>query len=1123
MKNLIIELPAYNRMGSLMTSQNIQKRRIETFRIVAIYSLFGLAWIYGSDTVLGWLVHDSAVMVKIAVIKGSLFILCTATLLYFLISRFVRQLITAESAHLESLTNYQTIFNTTNEAIFVHDARSGYILDVNDRMLEIYGYTREEALSVEIGDLSEGISPYSQAEAAENLRKALFEGPQVFEWHSRRKNGDLFWSEVSLRRITIHESDRVIAVVRDISERKQLDDALQMREKRHQTILDSAMDGFWVVNHDGQIMEVNDAYCHMSGYSKQELLTMGIADFDVNETSDDTVAHNDKITAQGSDRFIARHRRKDGTVYDVEVSATFVPVEGGILVGFMRDITEQKRLEESLRESKATFKAFYDLGLVGLTITSPEKGWIKINDCLCTLLGYTEAELRKLTWEQLTHPDDIAADVNQFERVLDGKIDGYELEKRFLTKSGGIVFTKLVVRCVRKSDLSVDFIAAMVEDITERKQIENELRDADWKFKALFENGPIGVAYHRMMYDESGKPVDYYFIDANENYLALTGVDPRGKTVTQAFPGIENDPFDWIGVFGRVAKTGETIHFEQYLAANDRWYDCVGFQYRPDHFVASFVEITARKKAEQQLEVRKRLLDTLLANLPVGVFMVEAPSGKPLIANEKALELLGRGILPDTNKENLTEVYEAYKYGTHDRYPVEEMPIVRGMYGESTSVEDLLVIRPDGTSKLLGISGTPVLNADNHPWASIVCFQDITDRKELENEQLKMQKLESLGVLAGGIAHDFNNILTGVMGNISLAKRFIDDSHKSFNALEGAEKASLRATELAHQLLTFARGGEPVKKVVSIQGVVNESVSLVLHGSNVMSTVDIPDSIHPIEADEGQISQVFHNILINATQAMPGGGLVTISARNRELDANNSLALPPGPYACISFTDVGCGIVDADLNKIFDPYFTTKVSGNGLGLASCRSIIIRHGGHIGVTSRVGTGTTFTIHLPSIGEPVAEYQVESVAQISKDHIGGAILVMDDEEIIRDLAAAMLEELGYQVTTCGDGATAIRLCTLARESGTPFLSVIMDLTIPGGMGGKEAAKEILAIDPTACLIVSSGYSNDPIMSDFRSYGFNGAIEKPYRISELEQLLRSSLHNRTDMPAPEILKTM
>ncbi len=385
---------------------------------------------------------------------------------------------------------------------------------------------------------------------------------------------------------------------------------------------------------------------------------------------------------------------------------------------------------------------------------------------------------------------------------------------------------------------------------------------------------------------------------------------------------------------------------------------------------------------------------------------------------------------------------------------------------------------------------------------------DISDRKEHEKEELKVQKLESLGVLAGGIAHDFNNILTGIIGNISLAKKFIESSHKSYKALVGAEKASVRASELAHQLLTFARGGKPVKKVVSLQYLVNESMSLVLHGSNVKGTVDIPNSIHAIEADEGQISQVFHNIIINATQAMPGGGVLTVSVRNETLGGNNSMALPPGTYTRLTFTDEGCGISDADLNKIFDPYFTTKVSGNGLGLASTHSIIIKHGGHISVSSVVEKGTTFTIHLPSIGETISEYQTECVTQTSNDHNGCSILVMDDEEIIRELAIGMLEEMGYQVTTCSDGTEAVRYYKAAQESGMPFSAVIMDLTIPGGMGGKEAAEEILAIDPAACLMVSSGYSNDPIMSDYSAYGFNGAIAKPYTLSELAHMLNSSL---------------
>ena len=331
-----------------MSYKSPLKLRTATAKIVVIYVLFGLAWIYGSDTILGWLVHDPVVMVKIAVIKGSLFIVCTATLLYFLINRFVQHLAAADSAKIESLKNYQAIFNATNEAIFVHDAQSGCILDVNDRMLEIYGYKRDEALTVDIGQLSEGTHPYTQEEAAECVRKAMAEGPQVFEWLCRRKTGELFWTEVSLRRITINDFDRVIAVVRDISERKQMDDALRKSEERHRSILNTAIDGFWLTDKQGRLLEVNEAYSQMSGYGMQELLHMSIPDLEAIETPDDTAEHLKIIIVQGEARFETRHRRKNETLFDVEVSVKYQTTDGGQFVVFLHDITESKRKENCM-------------------------------------------------------------------------------------------------------------------------------------------------------------------------------------------------------------------------------------------------------------------------------------------------------------------------------------------------------------------------------------------------------------------------------------------------------------------------------------------------------------------------------------------------------------------------------------------------------------------------------------------------------------------------------------------------------------------------------------------------------------------------------------------------------
>jgi PAS domain S-box-containing protein len=378
------------------------------------------------------------------------------------------------------------------------------------------------------------------------------------------------------------------------------------------------------------------------------------------------------------------------------------------------------------------------------------------------------------------------------------------------------------------------------------------------------------------------------------------------------------------------------------------------------------------------------------------------------------------------------------------------------------------------------------------------------ERLRVEELLFHSQKLESLGVLAGGIAHDFNNILTGILGNVSLAQMFLDETHKSYKPLCYAEKAALRAAELATQLLTFAKGGAPVKKPLSLAESIKESVSLALRGANVNCVVRVAEDLHAVEADAGQMSQVFHNIIINAVQAMPGGGTLTIGAENVTLAAGNQLALPQGACVRVTFADEGCGMAQEMQHKIFDPYYTTKSGGSGLGLASVHSIVRKHDGHIGVRSAVGSGTVFTLHLPSIGAAITPAASAEPSLAGGTEAKGKVLVMDDEALIRNLATQLLQHLGYGVTSCANGEEAVTLYGAAMRSGAPFLAAIIDLTIPGGMGGKEAAQRILAIDPAARLIVSSGYSSDPVMADFVNHGFCAAMAKPYRVADLARAM-------------------
>ncbi|NOQ66487.1 MAG: response regulator [Desulfobacterales bacterium] len=388
--------------------------------------------------------------------------------------------------------------------------------------------------------------------------------------------------------------------------------------------------------------------------------------------------------------------------------------------------------------------------------------------------------------------------------------------------------------------------------------------------------------------------------------------------------------------------------------------------------------------------------------------------------------------------------------------------------------------------------------------ANIELHNEIYEKHKIQEELLKAKKLESVSVLAGGLAHDFNNILAAIMGNISLALLYTDHDDKRHKLLAEAEKASLRAKDLTQQLLTFSKGGEPVKTLASIEEVIRDSANFVLRGSNVQCKYHFTKDLWPVEVDSGQISQVIQNIVINARHAMPDGGIIDVTCENYDKTQKDRLLTQADSYLKITIQDSGVGMPLKLLDKIFDPYFSTKREGSGLGLAICHSIISKHNGYIKVESVQGEGASFIFYLPALkGQQPAEQLGEETFQV----IGsGKALVMDDEEMIRDLAGKMLSYSGYHVTFAKNGEESIDFYKKEMETGIPFDFVILDLTIPGGMGGKEAIKKILQIDPKAKVIVSSGYSNDPVMANYKEYGFSGVIAKPFQLKNLQKAINS-----------------
>ncbi len=385
----------------------------------------------------------------------------------------------------------------------------------------------------------------------------------------------------------------------------------------------------------------------------------------------------------------------------------------------------------------------------------------------------------------------------------------------------------------------------------------------------------------------------------------------------------------------------------------------------------------------------------------------------------------------------------------------------------------------------------------------LLIARDITHRRKMEEELQKAQKLESISTLAGGLAHDFNNILTAILGHISLAQFKLADGE--YDDIEGilnqSEKACLRAEKLTHQLLTFARGGAPVIRVASVESLLKESVPFIVRGSNIRCEFSLSDKLRTVKVDEGQVEQVINNIVLNAVQSMPKGGVLEVKAENVTLDKNAPMSVSPGDYVKISFRDHGRGIPEKILPNIFDPFFTTKQYGSGLGLATTYSIIKRHGGAITVESVVGRGSTFQVYLPVS----SEFVVQRPAPEKVHAVGsGRVLIMDDEKEIRNVAGEIIKELGFKVDYARDGSEAIELYRRFMAAGKTFDAVIMDLTIPDGMGGAEAIKNIIRIDPDVKAIVSSGYSNNSIMSDFSSYGFKGVLKKPYNVQKLSAIL-------------------
>jgi PAS domain S-box-containing protein len=920
------------------------------------------------------------------------------------------------------------------------------------------------------------IHPDDREAAKRSAEQAIENGtPYDIEFRIIRRDG--VERLLRSRAEVIYDAAGVPALMRgtgqDVTERRTAEAALKSSEEQYKTLVANIRGAVYrcMNDKDWSVIYMSDYIEELSGYPASDFLNKARSYASIIHLEDRD--HVDAAVQTGigkKEPYVIEYRiiHKNNTPRHVYEKGIGVFDSAGELLwldGAIYDITEQKIAEEALADYREHLEELIETRTMALqleiaTRIEAEKSLTESKDLL-DALSHAQAEF-------IAETDP----VNIFNDLLDSLLSltgsEYGFIARILHNADGEPYLKNFAT----TNIAWD---SATEEFYEKHAKEGlEFTNMDTLFGAVV---------------LTGEPV---ISNDPKNDERARGI-PAGHPPLNAFLGL---PF----------YSGEKLIGMVGLSNRKNGYDSAivdflkPFASTCANIIEGYNNSLKQAHAEVALKESEKRYRHLFENMNDAAFLAEVDSGTIIGTNRAAEALLGRK--------------QAEIIGMHqsELHPEELFNQYRDIFNEHRAQEtatayECEVMRADGSIVLVDISASTFSIGGNKLVLGI--FHDITVRKQMEQEIQKSQKLESLGLLAGGIAHDFNNLLTAIMGNVSFSLHFLKKEDKLYNRLIEAEKATMRARDLTKQLITFSKGGAPITETIEIGEMIEESASFALRGSNVKYALTIAPGTPAIAADPGQINQVLNNLIINADQSMPEGGTININAKSIDLGSDFA-PLPGGRYVKISITDQGAGIPEKHLQKIFDPYFSTKQKGSGLGLASTYSIIEKHLGHIGVESEVGVGTTFTIYLPASGKKAAMTDDKETGCVKGT---GKILVMDDEEIIQDLVREFLTSLGYTVESAYDGAETLELYSRAKEAGVPFDIVIMDLTIPGGMGGKETIKSLLEIAPYAKAIVSSGYSQDPIMAEFKTYGFSGVVAKPYRLDELASVVKSIITSSDD----------
>ncbi len=1010
-------------------------------------------------------------------------------------------LISSQRLLQQTVNRLQTLRDTTPDAIMRINP-DGKIIDPNKTCIELSGYTYDELLNSVLSDL--GAETVSGNVIRDNINRVI-QGELVdFEWLLRRKDGEILFVIVRFRLMKVGDEYSILAVITDITDRMQAENALRESEEQYRIAIEATSDGVVIVQNDVHVY-ANQAFLDMFRYDTLDEI-VGKEKYCIVHPDDyERVVGYAQARQQGEYapvRYEFQGIRKDGTPIGVEASVNTISYKGEkAILAYLRDTTERKEADEALRRAEERYRSIFENAVEGIFQTVPEGQFLNANPALAKIFRYDSP--KALMTSIVNIGDQLYVDPEQRREhigILNEKGSVKNFETKMYRKDGSIFWAFIDTRTVRDNAGQPLYYEGFLVDITERKEAEEALQDSEERYKSLFQDNHAVM----LLID----PETASIVDANPTackYYGWSREEITRKKITDINVLIPTDVFFEM----QLAREEKRDHFIfKHRLSNGEIRDVEVFS-GPIHskgrnLLYSIVhDITVRKQLERTLREERAGFRLVSENAPVGIAVIDK-DGIFKYINPTFKEYFGYD-LEDIHdgKMWLRKAYPdpAYRH----KVILTWMNNIRGTITKKPIRWVFEVRCKDGSDKTIGFV-TVHLGEGSH----IMTCEDITERKQAEEALLRAQKLESLGILAGGIAHDFNNLMVVLLGYVELAMMGLPVNHTSYPLLKAALQSTEQAKDLTSRLITFSRGDLIIKQLSNIGEVLRETVRKMITGDAIEVIFDIENNLWQAEVDEVQIRQVFYNLAVNAVEAMPQGGTLTIKAENIVVHANDEFSLQQGSYLKITFVDNGIGVAEENLVRIFDPYFTTKnmgaEKGVGLGLSVCYSVIKKHRGHIAVLSRPGKGAAFTLYLPVPVEKIRKAPPPLAVPRYR------VLIMEDEATVRMLERAFLAQLGCEVVETSDGQEAINRYKEAMHSKKPFDLVILDLIIRQGMGGQQTMEGLLKEDPSVKAVIVSGYVDDQVIEHYRNYGFRKAMKKPFRLQELQEVIAEVMDGKT-----------